>query len=71
MSKWGIRLELSEAELRETSNTCTKELIRRLQHGDLAPDLAGVVRKTARALVRVNTKKPATQEAKETSPTRI
>lgn len=53
MSKWGVRPEFKESELRKAVDIVARELIRHLQHGLCDPDLSNFVTKSTRALTRI------------------
>lgn len=62
MSKWGSRLQVSDGELKEMVDVCSRDLRRRIRRGDYAPDLANLVRKGAQALARKKQKRLVVEE---------
>lgn len=62
MGKWGSRLQVSDGELKEMVEVCSRDLRRRIRRGDYSPDLANLVRKGARALARKKRKQSVVEE---------
>lgn len=52
MSKWGIRVQSSEEEIRSVVEVVGQELLRQFTRGDVDPHLTNFVTKAYRALAR-------------------
>lgn len=67
MSRWGLRPEFKERELRKAVDVVAKELMRQLGHGLADPDLSNFLTKSTRHLTRQAHRRISTKGVKNQS----